>query len=395
LLTHSYAPEHSPPQRRWTQLIRSFRAADWQVDVVTPIAHAPYGRRILPSKLAGRPFMVTPGEFGERILRVPFLWHRTTRIGRLLSHLFSAACSVPAAMMIARPDVVIVTVPSLPIIGAGYVVARLLKRPLVVDMRDAWPDLARDARIVQGSAKSIVERAIIAIQDRADLVVTVTHGFAQTLRDRGLKNVATVSNGVDISTLRHLSAPSAEQDRLEVLYLGNHGESQRLDVVIRAAALVGDRMRLTMVGHGVERRNLIELAEKLGAPVDFHASVHGSPILDFYEHADTCIVSLRDDWKSFETTIPSKTYEVLSVGRHVTGIVLGEAKVILEQARAGHVVRAHPQDIAELWNRLADDRSLLQIGQYGREWVENNADVEALGRTYIELLEQVVGGPAR
>ncbi len=395
LLTHSYAPEHSPPQRRWTQLIRSFRSAGWAVDVVTPIAHAPYGRRILPKRTAGRPWVVSSGEFGERIRRVPFLWHRTTRTGRLANHLFSAACSVPGALMTAKPDVVIVTVPSLPILGAGYVVARLLRRPLVVDMRDAWPDLARDARIVEGNAKSIVETAIMAIQARADLVVTVTRGFAQTLRDRGLKNVATVTNGVDISTLRHLEAPPAKQDRLEVLYLGNHGESQRLDVVIRAAALVGDRMRLTMVGHGVERRKLMELAKDLNAPVEFHASVHGSPILDFYERSDTCIVSLRDDWKSFDTTIPSKTYEVLSVGRHVTGIVRGEARSILEEARAGHIVRADPAEIADLWNRLADDRDQLRIGQHGREWVENNANVEALGAAYIELLEQVVGGPAR
>ncbi|WP_253905768.1 glycosyltransferase family 4 protein [Arthrobacter sp. H5] len=392
LLTHSYAPEHSPPQRRWTQLIRSFRSAGWDVDVVTPIAHAPHGRRTLTRGEAGRPFMRSTGEFGERIRRVPFLWHRNTRIGRLINHLFSAACSIPAAAMSARPDVVIVTVPSLPILGAGYVAARMLKRPLVVDMRDAWPDIARDARLVQGSAKSVVERAIMAIQERADLVVTVTHGFARTLRDRGLTNVATVTNGVDLARLTKLDPPPLKRDRLEVLYLGNHGESQRLDVAIRAAALVGDRMRLTMVGHGVMRPDLIQLAGRLHAPVEFHAPVHGPEIMDFYGSADSCIVSLRDDWKSFETTIPSKTYEVLSIGRHVTGIVRGEARAILEEAEAGHVVAADPEKLARLWEWLADDRVQLQVNGHGRLWVRNNANVEALGQQYIDLLAEVAGG---
>ncbi|MBG6218705.1 hypothetical protein IWX75_003192 [Arthrobacter sp. CAN_A6] len=395
LLTHSYAPEHSPPQRRWTQLIRSFRAAGWEVDVVAPVAHAPHGRRILPRRIAGSAFLVSVGEFGERIRRVPFLWHRTTRLGRLIDHLFSATCSIPAAMMTAKPDVVIVTVPSLPILGAGYAVSRILRRPLVVDMRDAWPDIARDARLIQGSAKGLAERIIIAIQDRADLVVTVTHGFAKTLRDRGLKNVATVSNGVDMSAMRQLSPPAGRQDRLEVLYLGNHGESQRLDVPIRAAALVGSKMRLTLVGHGVERNGLMALAKQLDAPVEFHSPVHGPQIMDYYERADSCIVTLRDDWKSFDTTIPSKTYEVLSVGRHVTGIVRGEARSILEQAEAGHVVESEAKAVADLWHALAENRELLRIGEQGRTWVQNNANVQALGQAYIDLLAEVAGGPHR
>lgn len=395
LLTHSYAPEHSPPQRRWTQLIRSFRSAGWDVDVVTPVAHAPHGRRTLPRREAGRPFRTDRGAFGEQVRRVPYLRHKTTRSGRLVNHLFSAAMSIPVAALAPRPDVVIVTVPSLPILGAGFVVSRMLRRPLVVDMRDAWPDIARDARIVRGSAKSLAERAITAIQTRADLVVTVTYGFAHTLRERGLTNVATVTNGIDMAAIRELDPPASRQDRLEVLYLGNHGESQRLDVPIRAAALVGPKMRLTLVGHGVERNKLMALAEQLGAPVEFHPPVHGRQIMDYYERADSCIVTLRDDWKSFDTTIPSKTYEVLSVGRHVTGIVRGEARSILEEAEAGHVVAAEAKAVAELWNTLAEHRELLRIGKQGRTWVRNNANVQALSQAYIDLLTELAGRPRR
>ncbi|WDF32143.1 glycosyltransferase family 4 protein [Arthrobacter agilis] len=392
LLTHSYAPEHSPPQRRWTQLVRSFRAEGWDVDVVTPVAHAPHGRRTLPKSEAGRAFRVDRGASGESIRRVPYLRHRTTRGGRLLSHLFSAAMTIPASAVGPRPDVVIVTVPSLPILGAGFVVARLLRRPLVVDMRDAWPDIARDARLVQGSAKGIVDKVIVAIQERADLVVTVTHGFARTLRDRGLKNVATVTNGVDVEQLTALDPVPLHKDRLDVLYLGNHGESQHLEVPIRAAALVGDRMRLTMVGHGVRRKDLMALAAAIDAPVCFDEPAYGAEVMEYYRRTDSCIVALRDDWKSFETTIPSKTYEVLSIGRHVTGIVRGEAQQILQDADAGHVVAADPAALAALWASLAEERSLLQVNGNGRLWVQRNADVAALGQAYIELLGEVARG---
>ncbi|MCC9193856.1 glycosyltransferase family 4 protein [Arthrobacter sp. zg-Y916] len=390
LLTHSYSPENSPPQRRWTQLIRTFRELGWDLEVVAPVAHSS-GRRTLPREEAGRAFRTDKGRHGETIRRAPYLYHRTTRLGRFVDQCFSAGCSVIAALMGPKPDVVIATVPSLPILGAGFAVAKLRGVPFVADMRDAWPDIARDARLVHGGAKGLAERAIVAIQARADLVVTVTYGFAETLRERGLQNVATISNGIDTASRELLPPPSPEAERLEVLYLGNHGESQRLETVIRAAAAARDVVRLTMVGHGVQRRSLIALAEALDAPVEFREPVQGvDAVMDCYRRADTCVISLRDDWKSFETTIPSKTYEVLAVGRHVTGIVLGEAREIIEESRAGDVVRSDPALIAALWKELAQDRTRLLTGSLGRDWVEANANVDSLGRAYAELLTSVV-----
>ena len=389
LLTHSYSPEHSPPQRRWTQFIKNFRKADWEVDVIAPVAHAPHGRRVLPKRVAGRAFRSDRGKYGERIIRVPYLWHRTTRLGRLADHCVSAAASVLAGLLVRRPDALIVTVPSLPILGAAYVVARVRRVPLIVDMRDAWPDIARDARLVQGSAKSVAERVIVGIQQQADLVVTVTEGFARTLRDRGMRHVATISNGVDTAVRELLPPPPAESDQLRVLYLGNHGESQRLETVIRAAALARDYVHLTMVGHGVQRRALMELSGQLGAPVTFHEPALGTEVMEHYRAADTCVVSLRDDWKSFETTVPSKTYEVLAVGRHVTGIVLGEARDIIEASGAGTVVPSDAASIAAMWRQLHQDRSLLLTGTSGRDWVEATVNIDALAADYARLIRKV------
>ncbi|MDK1329054.1 glycosyltransferase family 4 protein [Arthrobacter sp. zg-Y1143] len=373
------------------QFNRHFRSLGWDVDVIAPVAHAPYGRRTLPKREAGRPFRWDTGLFGERILRVPYLWHRTTRLGRLLDHCFSAVASVVAGGLLARrPDVVVVTVPSLPVLGAGYAVSRLRRVPLVVDMRDAWPDIARDARIVRGSAKSMTERAVSTFQRKADLVVTVTEGFAKTLRTRGLQNVATVVNGVDTSVRELLPPPPERRDKLNVLYLGNHGESQHLDRVIRAAALARDHVRLTMVGHGVRRRELMALALELDAPVSFHGPARRREVMEFYRNADTCVVSLRDDWKSFETTIPSKTYEVLAVGRHVTGIVRGEARLIIEESGGGDVVASDAESIAQLWQELHADRSRLLAGTSGRDWVHQHANLDALSTAYAALLQNVV-----
>ncbi|MBG0739171.1 glycosyltransferase family 4 protein [Paeniglutamicibacter antarcticus] len=394
LLAHSYWPEHSPPQRRWSAFIRNFRDAGWDVDVVTPVAHFPVGRRELPRSEAGVPFRSQSGRFGERVMRVPFIPHGNSQLARLIDQCFSAAMSIPASLLRNRPDVVVATAPSLPILAAGFIVSRIRRVPLIVEMRDAWPDLARDARMVQGSVKSVVEHAVEFIQNRAELVVTVTEGFAATLRSRGVRNVATVSNGLDVDKIPVLPAPDLAKETFTALYLGNHGASQRLDVIIRASALVGHSMHLTLVGHGTQRKELVKLARELDAPVTFLPSLHGPKVLEQYAKADTCVVSLRDDWKSFETTVPSKTYEVLAIGRHVTAVVLGEAERIVRDSGAGDVVKASPEAIAALWRTLAADRGNLIRSEGSRQWVKEHADYTQLSGRYMELISELSGRSA-
>ncbi|MEC3850813.1 glycosyltransferase family 4 protein [Paenarthrobacter ureafaciens] len=391
LLTHSYWPEHSPPQRRWSSLTREFMKAGWAVDVVAPVAHYPNGRRNLPRRQAGFAFSHQSGPFKETIRRVPYLRHLgTSPLARFADQLFSAVMSVPVGLGGKKPDAILATAPSLPTLATGYVLSRLRRVPLIVEMRDAWPDLARDARLVQGSVKSVAERAVEFVQQRADLVVTVTEGFAETMRNRGIKNVVTVSNGLDLSAMPFLEAPPAERDVFHALYLGNHGKSQRLDILIRAAALLGDGFHLTLVGHGTSRPQLVKLARELNAPVTFFPSLQGQAVVDKYREADTCIVSLRDDWKSFETTVPSKTYEVLAIGRHVTAIVKGEAKRIVQEAGGGDVVPANAEAVAELWRELSKDRARLASGTSGREWVKANADYAQLATRYMDAISALV-----
>ncbi|MCP1415197.1 hypothetical protein J3D46_004463 [Paenarthrobacter sp. A20] len=298
--------------------------------------------------------------------------------------------SVPAGLGGKKPDAILATAPSLPTLATGYILSKFRRVPFIVEMRDAWPDLARDARMVQGSVKSLVERVVEYVQQRADLVVTVTEGFADTLRDRGLKNVVTVSNGLDLNSIPLLEPPATHRDTFHALYLGNHGKSQRLDILIRASALLGDAFHLTLVGHGTSRPQLVKLARELNAPVTFFPSLQGPEVVEKYRAADTCIVSLRDDWKSFETTVPSKTYEVLAIGRHVTAIVRGEAERIILEAGGGDVVPANPEAVAQLWRELAADRSRLASGASGREWVRDNADYAQLAVKYMETISALV-----
>lgn len=389
LLAHSYWPEHSPPQRRWQSLIPHLVQRGWQMTVVTPVAHYGFGPDADRSA-RGRVGRGQPGPVGETIVRVPYLTARDARLPKLVDQLVTAGGSALRTLTVRGHSVVIVTAPSLPLLASGWLAARLRGKPLVVEMRDAWPNLATEAGVLQGRAQRIINRAVESVQDRADLVVTVTEGFAETLRERGVRQVRTVRNGVRLEQTPVLDPPPLLRDRLEVLYLGNHGESQRLERLIEAAAQIGSDMRLTLVGQGSQKPELRRIAAALGAPVRFLGPAYRDEVFELYRQADSLVVSLRDDWKSFEATVPSKTYEVMAVGRHLTAVVRGEAARILQDAGAGDVVGSSAQEIAGLWRGLIEDRSRLMTDGSGRAWVADNADYADLAERYDSILREVV-----
>ncbi|GAA3693454.1 glycosyltransferase family 4 protein [Zhihengliuella alba] len=393
LLTHSYGPEVTAPQRRWAAFIGEFRRRGWACDVVTPVAHPDLAPASVSRARRGTVIGDERGSHGERIRRVPLIRHTEARLSKLASNLISAVLMVPRALTAPRPDVVVVTVPALPNIAAGYAVARLRRTRLVVDMRDAWPDLARDAQIVKSARPGLMERVLTFVQRRADLVVTVTEGFADVLRQRGARRVETVYNGFPAEQLP-APVPSREpfDAPLRVLYLGNHGESQGLEKLIDAARLAGDAVRLRFVGNGARKTELEEYARRVGADVDFQPPSHGDETLAHYAWADTCVVSLRDDWPSFEWTIPSKTYELLAIGKHITAVVRGEAARLLAATGAADVVDPDPATIAAVWKDLAERPARLSVPPAGRAWVAENCDLRRLGRRYAELIETVTRG---
>lgn len=397
LLIHSYWPESTPPQRRWQRLTESLRADGWEVDVVTPAANE---RHTPAARLPEGSFTLRPqqGPSGEHLRRVPYLLLRNSRIGRFLSDAVSSVLMVPRAVCAPRPDVVLATVPALPVICAGWLAARLRGAPLVIDMRDAWPELAREAEVKAGPAGRVMEAVVTGIQRRAELVVTVTAGFAERLRSRGVERVETISNGVTLEEIPQLEHRERVPGELRVAYLGNHGESQTLDKVIEAVKTIHERaevsVTLRLVGSGTQKEQLIGLAD--GCPaVQFHEPVHGDEVWDHYRWADTALVSLRTDWASFAWTVPSKTFELLGLGKHITATVTGEAAEILAQAENVCVVDSCPQALVETFTALARDPGSTPVSRSGRRWVAEHADLPRLGERYSALLSTFLPGGRR
>ncbi|MFC2779016.1 glycosyltransferase family 4 protein [Actinomyces sp.] len=419
LLTHYWAPEVGAPQRRWNRLAKALISRGHELAVLAPAPHYP-GGRLLQGGQAHMPGSIRRDVTGAMVHRTIFRPYSSGVCARGVDQMVAAADSVRLGAGrfrgVNRPDVVLGSVPGLPTLPAALAVGRVLHRPVVVELRDAWPDLllsaaqwsqapdcpsavaqarrARRLHVVGRGARCLLPPLITRLEREAAAVVTTTDSFAQVLRSRGVRRVVTVRNtGATVQAGRTGADRHRSDGVLKVLYLGTVGRAQGLGFAVRAAHIAqrnGTPVVLRIVGDGAQLQEVTTLARRLGAPVEIHPAVPWTEVDQHYAWADTALVSLQN-WPAMSVTVPSKLYEIMSAGVHVCASVDGEARRIVEDAGCGDVTAPQdPQALASLWGALAADRSRLDVAG-GRLWLADHADAEAMTDRYESLLRQVAG----
>jgi glycosyltransferase involved in cell wall biosynthesis len=298
-------------------------------------------------------------------------------------------------------DVVVVSSPTLFSALSAWLMARLLRVPLVLEVRDLWPEAIVDLGLMRpGPAVWALQRLARFLYDQAARVVPVTESFADRLAAQGVprRKLAVIPNGADT----RLFSPEVDggatraqlglDEQFVVAYVGSHGLSHGLDVVLGAAAEQPDVCYL-LVGDGAERDRLLAERDRRGlANVRMLPSVAKHEVPGLYAAADVCLVPLRDV-PLFETFVPSKLFEILAAGRPIVGAVRGEARAILRRSGGALVVDPERADaLAEAIAHLRVDPGLrVRMGQQGRAFAEQHYDRDALAARYLDLLREVVG----
>jgi glycosyltransferase involved in cell wall biosynthesis len=398
LVCHYFPPEVGAPQARVSALARTWAADGDEVTVLTGMPHYPTG--VVPPAYR-RAIRRLESSDGYRVVRT---WvYATPNRGvarRTIGHLSFVVSSVLLGCRACGPaDTVVVSSPTLLSVAAAWLLARLKRARLVVEVRDLWPALFVDLGILTCRRLiRLLERLELAAYAAADAVVVVSDGFRANLIARGVPpgKVHTIRNGVQLDRFDP-AAPAdpavrarlgAEAGDCLVLYAGTHGLSQGLPAVADAAAsLAGEPVRFAFVGEGADKPRLRRRVDELGLRnVTLLPSVAHEEMPALLAAADVCLVPLRD-LPLFSAFIPSKMFEYLAAGKAVVGAVAGEAARILLDAGAAAVP---PEDRGALAGAIralaADPRRRTVMGRRGRAHVERCFDRVALAREYRKIL---------
>lgn len=406
VVTHYFPPEIGAPQARLSEMARVWAEGGDEVTVLTGMPNHPTG--VVPPAYRGAVRRVEHVD-GYRVVRTWLYATPNEGVARkTLGHLsFMVSAVLLGAGHVGRPDVAVVSSPTFFSIGAAWLIARLTRARLVVEIRDLWPAIfvelgvLTDRRLIR--ALEVLE---LAAYRAADEVVVVSEGFREDLIRRGVpaRKVHTIRNGVDLERFRPTDPDTdtaatrarlgAGPDDVLVLYAGAHGLSHGLTSVADAAARLereGRRVRFAFVGEGAAKADLERHVAALGLTnVTLLPGVPRDEVPALLAAADICLVPLRDV-PLFSTFIPSKIFEYLGAGKAVVGAVRGEAATILREAGAVVVEPEDPDALAAAVAELADDPARrARMGAAGRAYVEARYDRRALALRYRELLRRAV-----
>lgn len=239
---------------------------------------------------------------------------------------------------------------------------------------------------------------------QARVVSTISRSMAARLAAKGVpaSDLVLLPNWADLDHIR--PGPSHNLIRRElglnsetvVLYAGNMGEKQGLEVVLQAAALTRENrtIRYLMAGEGAARERLKLLAQNLGLdnllflPLQ---SNHRFPLL--LAAADIHLVVQRQ--RAADLVMPSKLTNIMAAGRPFIATTVAETELgrVTTESQAG--LLAPPEDaeaLAQAVLSLAEDSGLReQMAVRARQYAEAHWGREHLLRQWEDLLCKLTG----
>jgi hypothetical protein len=235
-----------------------------------------------------------------------------------------------------RWDMVFATSSRLMTAGLGAHVARQLKAPLYLDIRDLFTENMDE--LLAGSA---LKRLLLVFRQiermafrRAARINVVSEGFVPHVRavapDVPLQ---TFTNGIDDIFLdTDFRNADAGTGLPLILYAGNMGEGQGLHrIVPEVARRLRGRARFRLIGDG-GRRQAFEAALRVAQAdnVELLPPVPRATLLEHYREADILFLHLND-LKAFHSVLPSKIFEYGATGKPMLAGVAGHAAGFLAE----------------------------------------------------------------
>lgn len=400
VLCPHFAPDTAPTGVVMTRIVDELVALGHQVHVVTSL---PWYRG----------HAIEPEWRGERVRREVTEWGSITRVdpfsGGDKSNLFRRAAGFLGFSWLAghealkvggwfkRADAVIAMSPPLTLGVTGWLVARSKRATSIFNIQDVFPDAAVETGAITNPAVIAAARGLERLSyGLADAVTVLSDDLrdnvAAKLPARQAGRVHVIPNFVDTEVIRPGHRMTDYRTELGigaepvVLYAGNVGYSQSLDLVLHAARRL-PQVTFLVNGDGVARARL----EKDAAGLDnirFAGYIPAERLSELLATGDVHVVPLKAGLG--RVSVPSKTYSIMAAGRPVVAAIDPGTAVPRILAESGGGIAVPPDDeeafTEAIRGVLADPFEALAMGEHGRSWVENRASPQVVGAAYAALI---------
>lgn len=280
------------------------------------------------------------------------------------------------------------------------------KKPLIYNLQDIFPDSLVGAGMThQGSLLWKIGRIIENFTYKhCDKIVVISEGFKQNLLAKGVpeEKIEIIYNWVETNNVAPVTKDEnllydefgIDRNKFNVVYAGNLGNAQNIDIILNAAIQLQERRDIQFVifGTGGLEKKIKDLISK-----EELCNIKLLPLQPYervsyvYSLGDVCVVSCKAGLGG--SAMPSKTWSIMSCGRPVlANFDEGELKTILESNACGIYTKANDlQGFVSAIKDLATDlEKCVAMGKAGRKFILENLTKEVGTQKYIDVIKSVI-----
>ena len=396
VLCPHFAPDLAPTGVVMTRIVTELAARGHELHVVTSLPW--YRNHAIEQGWGGRLWRTEKTEWGSIIRVHPFPGKsKSNLLRRAIGFLaFSYAVGIRSVHADGFPfkvDGVLAMSPPLTLGLTGWFTKIIRRAPLVFNIQDVFPDAAIQTGAI--SNKNIIAAAKwlerVSYQ-RSDAVVLLSQdlrtNIANKIDAKHHHRLHVIPNFVDTVAITPQDRMTAYRnelgigDQLVVMYAGNVGFSQSLNLVVEAAAKFPE-IAFVINGDGAARKKLQEDCAQL-ANVHFGDYQPIERLSEVLATGDIHLVPLRTGLAS--VSVPSKSYSILAAGRPMLAAIDPNTEIpnMLQQSGAGVAVNPDngPAFIEALGRLISNRDQLSEMGAKGRKWVETHASPASVAAQY-------------
>jgi len=286
-------------------------------------------------------------------------------------------------------------------------VKRKLKVPFVYCLQDIFPDSLVGTGITK--KKSLLWKIGRKIEDdiykNADKIIVISEDFKKNIIEKGVpeSKIEVIYNWVDEKAVVPISRNENKlfdelglsRDLFYIVYAGNLGHAQNIDIIIDAANELSTRedIRFVIFGSGGSEKELKGKAAKLNLKnLTFFPIQPSERISEVYSLGNAAIVTCKPGLG--KSAMPSKTWSIMSSGTAILANFDEETELqkIIETQKIGLFSKAGDVEKFSdaIVNLYENSERCLEFGKNGRNFILKNLTKEVGTSKYIDVINNLL-----
>lgn len=388
-LTDNFPPEVNAPATRTYEHCREWVKQGAEVTVITCAPNFPAGKIYKGYK--NRLFKKENMD-GINVIRVwTYIAANKGTIKRTLDYI-SFRFSAVFAGLFQKCDLIIGTTPQFFTALAAKRLAKLKRKPWIMEVRDIWPESIKVVEAVKdGAIIRYLEKKEKQCYQSASSIVCVTKGIYDRLLSRGIPKdkLSVFTNGANLKLYSQREKDNDLEEELNfkgkkvIGYIGTMGMAHKLDFILSCASRIKDpSIHFLLIGEGAEKKNLLALKDKLALKnVTILNAIPKHEVSNYLSVIDIALINLKKT-DLFLGALPSKIFENAAMGKPILLGLKGEAENVINKYKAG--LAFEPENEADFIEKLGilinNDKLYMQYKDgccklaedYNRETIAKN-----------------------